>query len=215
MLTHRLRTFLLSGSSAALLSAAGCGSGTSTPTLQLLGLLPPRSTVQAILSPTYTGVTPVSIIQMFPSGGMARIALPEPLPQGISGELRAGVGVFDSQRCLLSYGSATSYAGSSLVIELRPLPAPDCRSRVVLLSQVSPPAPRGTEPLTLYGYGFQLGVRVFINGQATARTTFVTPSELSVQPVSALPSGRLSLRVVNPDNNEDTRDDLATVPGLN
>lgn len=215
MRTHRLRSAQLSGLAlgllAATLPASGCGSGSSASTITLIGLLPPRATAQAILAPTFAGVMPITLIERFPNGGMAKLMIPEPLPQGITGELRAGVGIFDSQRCLLSYGSTPGYVGTPFTIPLKVLPAPDCRSRVVLLSQVAPAAPRGSDTLTLYGYGFQLGARAFINGQPAAQTTFVTPSELSVQAATTLPTGRLTLRVVNPDNNEDSRDDLATV----
>jgi hypothetical protein len=219
MRTHRLRSYMLSGmpsgltlgSLAATLLAAGCGSGSDASTITLLGLLPPRATAQVILAPTYSGIMPITLIERFPSGGMAKLKIPEPLPQGITGELRAGVGIFDSQRCLLSYGSTPGYVGTPFTIPLVALPAPDCRSRVVLLSQVAPAAPRGSDALTLYGYGFQLGARAFINGQPAARTTFVTPSELSIQAATTLPTGRLTVRVMNPDNNEDSRDDLVTV----
>lgn len=231
MRTHRLRDGILFGVFTALLIVAGrgCGGSSGPRSIQLSGLVPPRATVQAIVTPSYSGVMPVTITQMSPAGGVVTLPLPDPLPQGFTGELRVGVGVFDSRRCLLSYGSGggfharrllprpplslvrEAYAAELFTVEMRTLPSADCRGRTVIVAEVSPTMPRPQQALTLYGYGFRAESKVFLNGQPAGLTTFYSASEITVQPAAALTAGRLSVRVVNPDNTEDTREDLATV----
>lgn len=87
---------------------------------------------------------------------------------------------------------------------------PDCRSQPLLVSEATPAQAPSGGTVTLAGFNLQQGATVTVNGVA-AQVTWQSPTSVQVQLPSGLSLGSASLKIVNPDGTQDSRDDLLMI----
>lgn len=87
---------------------------------------------------------------------------------------------------------------------------PDCRSQPLLVSEATPAQVPSPGTVTLAGFNLQPGAAVTINGVA-AQVTWQSPTSVQVQLPGGLSLGSASLKIVNPDGTQDSRDDLLMI----
>lgn len=131
-----------------------------------------------------------------------------------------------SLRALWSVGSAHAdvFPGcggghpppSENYFELSTLRAPDCRDLAVRLSEgPAAPTPSGSF-VTLRGFGFQTGAKLFVAGRELSAQTgeweMLSQVELSFRIPSGTAPGKLTVQIQNPDGTSDSRDDLVSIP---
>jgi hypothetical protein len=167
--------------------------------------------------------------------GMAAVAdldpyqLPQPLmtqtqsfvlqlPGGFSGDITVNVGAFMSngtQSCLVATGTATSMMfngpNDTMTVGLMAATDTQCTGTKVLLTSASPAlgSTDGGDTITLNGWGFKPGLKVYFGTIAAPTVKYVSAAQLQVvTPTKAGLFGLTPIKVVNPDNGSATRGDL-------
>jgi hypothetical protein len=175
-----------------------------------------------------------SIVVMATHMGMAEVAdldpydLPMPpsskaptfllrLPSGFSGDITVNVGAFmgtGGQGCLVGTGTANSAMfmnpDDTLTVGMMAATDTTCSGNKVVLSSAMPTLgnTNGGDTITLSGWGFKPGAKVYFGSILAKSVTYVSASQLQVTTPAKAGFGPTAIKVVNLDNGTVTRSDL-------